>query len=456
MVGQEILQMSGQGGGNPPNRTVVFRPSPLQELKQAQPAQERPSSVGQGASLSDFKDDVPAAPRVVASRNTLTAAAAPLLSLLASVRSGRAAMELPRLHGMVVDAVSRFRDTIRTAYPEEIQRRATYALSATADDIVLNLPGHEKDVAEWARRSIVVQFFGENIGGDRFWHLLDQMIAAPGGYADVLELYHTCMACGFEGRYRVMAAGSTEHLAKMQRTYQVLSHPRELSTTELSPHWRGILTEIPRMAFWTPLVLAGAVAALVLVLIYVGFRIALAHDADAAANSLEAFNAQPPMRLTRSLSSVLPMPASSQLQTIRGFLAEEIRHHLVEVVEDASTIRVRATAVLFDSGRADLKPERTGLFNRIADALDTQPGPVEVEGYTDNVRISSSLFPDNTALSSARAENVASLLKRRMKDPSRVSAKGYGDTNALADNATGAGRARNRRVEVVVRRQVQP
>jgi type IV/VI secretion system ImpK/VasF family protein len=450
--------MSGQGGNNPPNRTVVFRQSPLQEMKQAQaapPDQPKPSSVGQGASLA-AKDDIPAAPRSIASRNKLTAAAAPLLSLLSSVRSGRAAIELPRLHGMVTDAIAAFKDAIRGSYSEEIQRRATYALSASADDIVLNLPGHERDVGEWARRSVVVQFFGENIGGDRFWHLLDQMIAEPRSYQDVLELYHTCMACGFEGRYRVTAAGRAEHLAKMQRTYQALDHARELSSTELSPHWRGILTEIPRMAFWTPLVFASATAALMLLLIYIGFRIALAHDADAASKSLDAFNAQPPMRLARSVSSVLPMPVSNQLQTIRGFLADEIRRHLVEVVEDASTIRVRATATLFDSGKADLKPERYALFNRIAEALNTQPGPVEVEGYTDNVRISSSLYPDNTALSNARAQHVAAQLKKRVTDVSRVSARGFGDSNALADNATPEGRARNRRVEVVIRREARP
>jgi type VI secretion system protein ImpK len=449
--------MSGQGGNNPPNRTVVFRQSPLQKMEQAQaaaPEQPRPSSIGEGVSLS-AKDDVPGAPPSVDRRNKLTAAAAPLLSLLSSVRSGRAAMELPRLHGMVVDAITAFKEAIRASYSEETQRRATYALSATADDIVLNLPGHEKDVAEWARRSIVVRFFGENIGGDRFWHLLDQMTAEPRSYQDVLELYHTCMACGFEGRYRVMASGRVEHLAKMQRTYQALAHVRELSATELSPHWRGILTEIPRMAFWTPLVFAAAAAALLLVLVYIGFRIALMNDSADASKSLEAFNPSP-IRLTRSISSVLPTPASGQLQTIRGFLADEIRQRLVEVVEDASTIRVRATAALFDSGKADLKPERYMLFNRIAEALNTQPGPIEVEGYTDNVRISSSLYPDNNALSTARAEHVAAQLRQHVTGTSRIAAKGYGASNPLADNATPQGRDRNRRVEIVITRERQP
>ncbi|HEY0300669.1 MAG TPA: type IVB secretion system protein IcmH/DotU, partial [Rhizomicrobium sp.] len=240
--------------GRLPSRTVIFRASPLQEMKSASqphaPAAPPPTSAGTGASLiAAARDDIPAPPEAASTRNRMTAAAAALLSLLASVRSGRAAVELPRLHGMIIEAATAFKDRLRPFYSEEIVKRATYALCATADDIVLNLPGHESDVAEWAQRSVVVRMFGENIGGDRFWVLLDQMTAQPSSYGDVLELYHACMACGFEGRYRVVAGGRADHLARMQQTYQTLAHPRELSSSELSPHWRGVLTEIPRMAF---------------------------------------------------------------------------------------------------------------------------------------------------------------------------------------------------------------
>ena len=445
--------MSGQGP--PQNRTVIFRASPLQEMKNAQPAatEQSPTSVGRSGSFTGAQDDIPEPPKPAHTRNRLMRAAASLLSLLASIRSGRAQVDLPRLHGLTSEAVTAFKDAIRDGYSEEIVRRATYALCATADDIVLNLPGHEKDLAEWAQRSIVVRFFGENLGGDRFWVLLDQMIAQPQSYGDMLELFHACMACGFEGRYRVMAGGRAEHLAKMQQTYQALAHPRELSSTELSPHWRGILTEIPRLAFWTPLVLAGTTAALVLLVIYIGFRFVLYQSAMPAFASLQAIDGQPPLRLARSVSAVLPPQISPQLERIRQFLAPEIAQGLVEVVEDASSVRVRATApLLFDSGRAELRPEQYNLFNRIAAALNTEPGPVSVQGYTDSNQISSVLFPDNLALSQTRADNVASLLKKGMSEPSRVSAQGFGESHPLAANGTAAGRARNRRVEVVVQR----
>lgn len=448
--------MSGAGRNDPPQRTVVFRQSPLQEMKQAAaPEPPKPSSVGQGRSLSGSAGDIAAVAKTVADRNRIMAAAASLLALLASIRSGRAAIELPRLHGMVAESISAFGDAIRPHYSEETQRRATYALCATADDIVLNLPGQERDVAEWAKRSIVVYFFRENIGGDRFWQLLDQMIAAPGDYGDVLELYHACMACGFEGRYRITAAGRAEHQAKMQRTYQALSHPRELSTTELSPRWRGILTEIPRMAFWTPLLFAAAAAALLLVLVYIGFRMALFSDIAASEEALKPFDGNPAIVLWRTAPTVAP-PTSGRLRTLQGFLKPQIDAGLVKVFEDASFIRVRMLHMRFDSGKVDLKPKDAQLVDEIAAALNKfKPGPVEVVGYTDNVRIATALYSDNIALSKKRAAIVRERLETRLEDTSRLTDTGLGDANPIHDNASEEHRRENRRVEILIHRQVR-
>jgi type VI secretion system peptidoglycan-associated protein len=445
--------MSGQDG-TPPNRTVIFRPSPLAESKTAQPPPKpRPTASGQASSLSLSRDDIPAPPKPAQMRNRMVHAAAPLLSLLASVRSGRAQVDLPRLHAMITEAVAGFSDAMRGGYPEEHVKRAIYALCATADDIVLNLPGEEKDTAEWAQRSIVVHFFAENIGGDRYWILLDQMIAQPASYPDLLELYHACMACGFEGRYRVIASGKSEHRAKMQATYQALTHPRELSVAELSPHWRGILTEIPRMTFWTPLLLAAGVAAVALLLIYLGYLYALYTGAGPATDALNRIELQAPLKLTRQAAPMAP-PTSIRLNDIKQFLAPEIQAGLVEVLEDASSIRVRATAkTMFDSGKAELRPENQQLIDRIADALDDTHGPISVQGYTDSTQISSPAFPNNFALSQARAESVAALIRQHLKDPSRASAQGFGETHPLASNATPDGRARNRRVEVTIPRE---
>ena len=140
--------------------------------------------------------------------------AAPVLALAASVRSGRAQIALPQLHGQATNLIAALR---ALDGPDRLSRRAErqrakYALCATIDDIAQNLPGQAADGAEWARRSMTVQFFAENIGGDRFWQLVDDMLAGPAENRDLIELFHACLAAGFEGRFRVMAdgrAGST-------------------------------------------------------------------------------------------------------------------------------------------------------------------------------------------------------------------------------------------------------
>ena len=450
--------MSDQGGGGGsggPNRTV-FRPSPLQGLK---PGGETPTPSGDASQQpappprARPQDDVPAAPSGLAPRNLLMAEATPFLALIASVRAGRAAIDLPALHGRVAQAIANFEQAITGRYSAEEIRRAKYALAATADDVALNLPNQQADAAEWARRAMVVRFFNENTGGDRFWMLLDEMIASPAQYRDLLELYHACMAAGFEGRYRVMADGKREHLGQMQRVFIALEHPRKLSMTELSPHWKGEPTAPTKIGLWGPVALAAAIAATALVVIYIVLRVILANTGAPAATALSQVNPDQPLRLSRTAAPP-PQSADDQLARLRQFLAPEIAQHLVVVLDDPSTVRVRTTVgQLFKSGSDALEPDRAGLFKRIGQAVNTEPGPVAVEGYSDSDRVNSVSFPDNMALSKARAETVANIVKGALTDPSRVTTEGYGEAQPIASNSTPDGKAQNRRVEIVIQRK---
>lgn len=80
---------------------------------------------------------------------------------------------------------------------------------------------------------------------------------------------------------------------------------------------------------------------------------------------------------------------------------------------------------------------------------------MHVEGFTDNVPISTVLFPSNWELSTARAASIVRLLAMDGVDPSRLAAVGYGEFQPVADNATPEGRARNRRVVLVVSRNLE-
>jgi chemotaxis protein MotB len=107
--------------------------------------------------------------------------------------------------------------------------------------------------------------------------------------------------------------------------------------------------------------------------------------------------------------------------------------------------------VLFDSGRADLRPRGIFLLDTLADQFRLLPNDIRVEGHTDNVPLVSDRFPSNWELSAARATMVVRYLaEERGISFQRLSAVAYGDTRPVAPNDTREGRARNRRVDLVI------
>jgi chemotaxis protein MotB len=116
-------------------------------------------------------------------------------------------------------------------------------------------------------------------------------------------------------------------------------------------------------------------------------------------------------------------------------------------------IRVLTDDLLFASGQATLEGRAYGLLGEIAQLLNVdQTHPISVEGNTDNVPIHSSEFPSNWQLSTARASTVVQFLITKGVSPSRLTATGNAEQHPVDSNATAAGRARNRRVEIVMRR----
>ena len=105
----------------------------------------------------------------------------------------------------------------------------------------------------------------------------------------------------------------------------------------------------------------------------------------------------------------------------------------------------------FDSGSDQLKPDGRVLLDAIATSLVSTPNHIRVEGHTDNVPIFNSRFPSNWELSTARATTiVAYLIPKFGFSPERLSAAGYAEYRPVATNDTVEGRARNRRVDIVV------
>ena len=116
-------------------------------------------------------------------------------------------------------------------------------------------------------------------------------------------------------------------------------------------------------------------------------------------------------------------------------------------------VQVLTDNLLFQSGQATLQPAGLPLLNEVAQLLNVdRTHPITVEGYTDNVPIHSVQFPSNWELSTSRATTVVQYLISRGVNENRLGAAGYADLHPVASNATAAGRALNRRVDIVIER----
>ena len=138
-------------------------------------------------------------------------------------------------------------------------------------------------------------------------------------------------------------------------------------------------------------------------------------------------------------------------QNLRNYLRSEGLDKEVVVRIDQRGVTVSLSdQFLFDSGKAELKPEGMRVLFKIAEFIKDSVPAVAVEGHTDSVPLKGGIYRDNWGLSSARAAAVASYLQFRGNfDPLKLQAVGYGPNRPLVPNDTPEHMALNRRVDLV-------
>jgi chemotaxis protein MotB len=154
------------------------------------------------------------------------------------------------------------------------------------------------------------------------------------------------------------------------------------------------------------------------------------------------------------------MKATENAARAQKSLEQEMRQALQSKEVTISELQGKLTVsildrILFDSGEAELKPEGTQVLDQVAKVLAQFPNrQIHVVGHTDNVPIRAaarSRYASNWELSTARATAaVRYLCERAAVDPRRLGAVGYGEFHPVADNGTPEGRAKNRRIAIVV------
>jgi chemotaxis protein MotB len=123
----------------------------------------------------------------------------------------------------------------------------------------------------------------------------------------------------------------------------------------------------------------------------------------------------------------------------------------VRVVQNNRGIRIDINdSLLFTPGSAELATIASGVLNEIAPMIKDNERLIQVEGHTDNIAIHNDVFYSNWELSAVRASSVVRMLSDLGIAESRLSALGFGATQPISENITEAGRAKNRRVSIMI------
>ncbi len=158
-------------------------------------------------------------------------------------------------------------------------------------------------------------------------------------------------------------------------------------------------------------------------------------------------------------SSDAPLAAEEERQSalksrIEQTLAREIANGDVAVRTSSEGLVISLREVgFFDTGSDQIKASSTTVFAQLANILRQSGSNIRIEGHTDNVPIHNARFSSNWDLSTARATSTVRLLMKYQLKPESMSAAGYAEYHPVETNGTSEGRAKNRRVDIVIPRK---
>ncbi len=431
------------------DRTVILpAPGGRRETRPAgRDAPDSPSSRGPGPVTADGPGlaDLQVGPGL----NQLEAAAFQLINVAVSFRHATARPDLGQVRDRMTRLLNEFRDRIeRAGYDRDIVRQAHYAMCAFVDEIVLSTPwGGE---SRWQEHSLLSAFHRQTWGGEEFFNIIEKNQVDAARNLALLELLYVLLTLGFEGTYATRPNGrdKLEHIT--DGLYETIRNQRAELERDLSPHWHGTDAGKPGLAGLIPLWAFVAIGAAALLVTFMGFSITLNRASDPLLGRVASLDGEVLARL--DAAPIKPTDATQTvLLTLRELLADDISAGRVEIEADNRSAIVRiAGDGLFASGSDRIESAFRPVVERIANAIIQVPGQVLVTGHSDNVPIFSARYPSNWHLSEARARSVVELLAAEAAYADRYRYEGRADTEPLADNATSAGRARNRRVDIAV------
>lgn len=394
--------------------------------------------------------------------NPLLSCATDILGVLGMLRAGRMDMQSAPLHAHLKQALLAFREQARAfRVPQDDIMDAGYALAATCDDVARNLPG--SDAEFWRTNGLTAELFGDPNPGVGFFTRLHRLSADPAKRAATLEVMFACLALGFEGQYRSAPDGPTALISLRADLYQRIRSVVPRPRPTLSRNWLPVIPRGARRHTRMPIWAIGGVAAAMLVALYAVLAWTMTQEAQAAQRAiLDLHDPAPEIEIDRAVLPDKPTedvvtyeaPQTGQVDRLQNRLQREVQAGLTSVTEEGDFIAIRlGQALQFPGGGATLTSE-SPIIARIARILENEPGAIVVEGHSDNIPLSGTgRFKTNEDLSAARAAAVRDLLARYLSDPSRLSVLGVGSAKPLDRANTPEARSRNRRVDILLRKE---
>ena len=140
-----------------------------------------------------------------------------------------------------------------------------------------------------------------------------------------------------------------------------------------------------------------------------------------------------------------------QIELEEYFKEENLHANVGMHIDERGLVISFNNSVLFDSGKADIRSEYVPLLTKMGVIIKRLNHHIRVEGHTDNLPIHSSRFPSNWELSVTRATTVVKIfIDNSSIEPEMLAAVGYGESRPVTVNDTVEGRAKNRRVDVIL------
>ncbi len=378
----------------------------------------------------------------------LMASAAPLVHLVPRLRDAPPPGDIAPWRCELLQRVAAFdQQASASGVPAATRHAARYALCTWLDETLARTRWGA--AADWTRQGLLVTLHQEGFGGEKMFALAERVLREPWRHAELVELLAVMLALGFEGRHAVQPDGRAHLDAWRDRLHAALRSVRGPAPDLSPPRSQPAPAERASRLRWG----VGGLTFAVLVVALGADQLAVRrlHRLTAPiASRLEGL--QPVALASRRLPARPPdAPAPLRLR-LRRLLAPEVAAGRLEV--DESGPRALVTLVgdrCFAPGRADLDADLLPVLQAIAQAIDQVPGRVLVTGHTDATPLRGhARYPDNAALSLARAQGAAAVLAGALRDPARVRARGVGSTQPRAPEDSALHRALNRRVELTV------